>query len=273
MPPCSGNIPKAAGETALQKNVWPHRLIMALVLPAAAATLFDAPGTTGVFDTLLLLLATAGSISALVRQLPLQSVLFAAFITALIGTAAHGLSERTGIPLGPLSFGETVGPQLFNTVPWSVGLIWIIAIFNSRGVARLVLRPWRKVRTYGFLLMGLTAGLALVFDLALEPYAHVKRFWFWHPTKIPFTWHGASPMSFIGWTFVALIILAVIMPFLIRKQPGKSSRPDFNPLVIWIGALALFGVAAAQAGYWTAAGVDAAAAVVVTIFSWRGAKW
>ena len=39
---------------------------------------------------------------------------------ALIGGAAHGLSARTGLPFGPLSFGEQSGPQLFNTVPWTV---------------------------------------------------------------------------------------------------------------------------------------------------------
>lgn len=269
-----GTVQKPSGETTLKKKAWPHLLIIGLTLAAAALTLFGPLGTTGDLDMLLLLLlATAGSISALARNLPLQSVLFAAFITALFGTIAHGLSARTGIPLGPLSFGKAVGPQLFNTVPWTVGLIWIIAIFNSRGVARVILRPWRKMRNYGFLLIGLSAGLAMVFDLAFEPYAGAKRFWFWHPTKLHVNWHGASPVSFMGWTFVSLMILAVITPFLIRKQPGQSSATDLTPLVLWLGAMALFAATSAQAGYWSAVGLDAAAAVAVAMFSWRGARW
>lgn len=255
------------------KAAWPGYLIMTLTLGAAIATVFNPPNTTGNLDALLLLLATAGSIVISARQLPLQSVLFAAVITAFVGSIAHGLSARTAIPLGPLSFGESIGPKLFNTVPWTIGLFWIIAIFNSRGVARLVLRPWRKVRNYGFWLIGLTAGLALVFDLALEPYAHEKRLWLWLPTKIPVNWYGASPVGFVGWVFVTLIILAIIMPYLIRKQPGNPSAPDFAPLGLWGGAMVLFGANAAQAGQWPALMLDAVAAVTVGIMSWRGAKW
>jgi uncharacterized membrane protein len=272
MTPDPGTLENTAGKTTVKPG-WPHHLIVALTLALAVATLFNPPGTTTNLDALLLLLATASSISILTRHLPVQSVLFAAFITAFIGTVAHGLSARTGLPLGPLSFGESIGPQLFNTVPWTVGLLWIIAVFNSRGVARLVLRPWRKVKNYGFLLIGLTAGLALVFDLALEPFAHLKHFWLWLPTKIPVNWYGASPVSFLGWTFVVLIILAIIMPYLIRKQPGNPSAPDFAPLILWLGAMLLFAVNAARSAQWPALGLDVVAALLVAVFSLRGARW
>ncbi|HEY2329867.1 MAG TPA: hypothetical protein VGI63_08655, partial [Verrucomicrobiae bacterium] len=106
MRPPTGTVQNPAAGTAIKKN-WPHCLIFTLTLVAAVATLFNPVGTTSNLDALLLLLATAGSISSLARQLPLQSVLFAAFITALIGGAAHGLSARTGLPFGPLSFGAT----------------------------------------------------------------------------------------------------------------------------------------------------------------------
>src|SRR5690242_21923535 len=105
---------KPAGTMIFRSNAWLHHLVIVLTLLTALGTLFVSADAAGELDALLLLLATIASVSALARQLPLQSVLFAAFITALIGTAAHGLSERTGIPLGPLSFGESVGPQLFN---------------------------------------------------------------------------------------------------------------------------------------------------------------
>ena len=273
MQPNPGPTQNPAGATLLKKTDWPHHLILTLTLAAAVATFFSPFSTTSNLDALLLLLATAGSISTLARQLPLQSVLFAAFIIALIGGAAHGLSARTGLPFGPLSFGETSGPQLFNTVPLTVPLLWIVAIFNSRGVARLMLRPWRRVKTYGFLLMGLATALALAFDLALEPFARVKHLWLWQPTKIPVTWHGASPLSFLGWAFVSVLILAIIMPYLIRKQPGNPSAPDFAPLTLWLGAIVLFAVNSAQAGQWAVVILDTVTAGVVLLFSWRGARW
>ncbi len=269
----TGPAQNPAGATTLKKRDWPHYLLLTLTLVAATATLVSPPGAASNLYALLLLLAVASSIAALARQLPLQSVLFAAFITALIGGAAHGLSARTGLPFGPLSFGESSGLPLFNTVPPNVLLLWVIAIFNSRGVARLVLRPWRRVKTYGFLLMGLTAALALAFDFALEPFAHLKHLWLWEPTKIPVTWFGASPLSFLGWTFVSLMILAIIMPYLIRKQPGNPSAPDFAPLALWLGAIVLFSVNAAQANLWLPVIVNIVIAGVATFFSWRGAKW
>jgi hypothetical protein len=80
-------------------------------------------------------------------------------------------------------------------------------------------------------------------------------------------------VSFVGWTFVSLLILAIIMPYLIRKQPGNPSAPDFAPLALWLGAIFLFGCNAAEAGLWAAVIVNATLAAVATTFSWRGAKW
>ena len=273
MLPNSDRVNTANSETTLKKKATWHYVAVSLTLLAAVATLFDQPKTTHFSDTLLLVFATAGSVTTLWRQLPLQSVLFAAGLTALLGAAAHGLSAGTGIPLGPVSFGPASGPKLFNIVPWSVGLLWIIVIFNSRGVARLILRPWRKIKNYGFILLGLTAGLSLVFDLGLEPYAHLKQLWLWQPTKIHVEWYRASPMTFIGWTFVSLMILAIIMPYLIRKQPGNNSSPDYSPLLLWLGAMILFAINAGLAACWPALTVDVLIVIGVGTFSWRGACW
>jgi len=273
MQPSPRPVENPAGGATLDKKAWPHYLLLTVTLVAAAATFFNPASEASNLDALLLLLATACSIAAPVRQLPLQSVLFAAFIIALIGGAAHGLSVRTGLPFGPLTFGVSAGPKLFNTVPPVMPLLWIIAIFNSRGVARLMLRPWRRVKNYGILLMGLTAGLALAFDFALEPFAHGKHLWRWQPTILTLTWYGATPLCFLAWAFVALLILALIMPYLIRKQPGNPSAPDFAPLILWLGAIVLFTVNSAQAGQWAAVILDAVIAGVAAIFSWRGVRW
>jgi len=74
-----------------------------------------------------------------------------------MGGAVHALGATMEIPFGPFQFGPEAGPQLFKTLPWAMPLIWVAAILNSRGVVRLILRPWRKIRSYGFWLIGLTA--------------------------------------------------------------------------------------------------------------------
>ena len=182
--------------------------------------------------------------------------------------------RRSTLPFGPFIFNETAGAKLFDCIPWTVPLLWIVAIFNSRGVARLGLRPWRKTKNYGWWLIGLTAVLTVVFDLALEPVAaRVKHFWLWQPTKLHITWHGASPLNFLGWAFVSLLILAFITPSLIKKQPGSSGAPDFMPFGLWLGAMTLFAASSAMAGLWPAVIVDAVLAGAATVFAIRGAKW
>jgi len=235
-----------------------------------------APRVSSAWDAATIALAAAASLAALRRQLPWQNVLPAGLIAATIGGIAHGLSANPdlALPFGPVVFCPAAGGKIFNAVPWTVPLLWVIAIFNARGVARLILRPWRKVKNYGYWLMGLTAALAVAFDVALEPFAcATKRFWLWQPTKISLTWQGATPLNFLGWTFVALLIMAFATPSLIRKQPGNPSAPDLHPLGLWLGALLLFAIAAARAGLWGPVVVDAGLAAVTTAFALRGVKW
>lgn len=233
-----------------------------------------APKAASAWDGTLIVLATVAGIVALARQLPLQNVLLAAVITALAGGLAHGLSSKTSLPLGPIVFKPEAGGQIFGFVPWIIPLLWVIAIFSARGVARLILRPWRKVKNYGFWLIGFTALLAVAFDIALEPFAwHVKHFWLWHPTRLAVTWQGTTLLNFVGWAFVSLLILAFATPSLIRKQPGNRSSADIHPLILWLGALSLFAVGSAVVGLWPAVVVDAGIALVTAIFAVRGAIW
>lgn len=246
------------------------------LLGAAFLVEISVPNLSPVLDAAALTLAAAASIAALHRQLPLQNVLLAAFIAALCGSAAHGLSSKpdVGIPFGPVVFNPACGAKIFHLLPWTIPLLWIVAIFNARGTARLILRPWRKVKNYGYWLIGLTAALAVAFDFALEPFAwHVKHFWLWQHTKIPVTWQGATLLNFVGWAAVSLLILVFATPALIRKQPGSRGTPDWQPFAVWLGAIALFTAGTAEAGLWLAAGVDAAIALVTTVFAVRGAKW
>lgn len=234
----------------------------------------NAPDTPDWLDALLISLATAGTLAALWRRLPLQNVLAAALIIAVMGGAAHIVGEITGIPFGPFTFGPAAGPKLFKTVPWAVPLLWVVVILNSRGVARLILRPWRKTKTYGLWVIGLTAALVMMFDLALDPFAsRVGHYWLWTPTKFPVTWQGAPLVNFLSWAAVSLFMLAFVTPLLINKRPKGPSRPDYHPLGLWLGALLLFAVAAVLKGLWPAAAADAGMGVVTAVFAIRGAGW
>jgi uncharacterized membrane protein len=244
-----------------------------------AAYVFTLAAVIGKSDTdlpeaFLLLLAAFSTLTALARRLPAQNVLLAAFLTALIGSAAHFCGVKTGIPFGLFMFGPAAGAKFAGPLPWIMPLFWVVAVLNSRGVARLVLRPWRKMRTYGFWLMGLTAMFTMLFDCALEPFAtHGKHYWIWMSTGLTVTSQGSPVSNLVGWFIVTLLILAFTTPVLINKQLSKRSAPDLHPLVVWLGAILLFGIAAAVHGFQVAAAIDAVIGLATAAFAIRGARW
>ena len=272
-----GNQPAAT--LAEKMKAWFHWLFVVLLAAAFALVLaangrsLELPGPPGWPEALLLSLATVSTITALARQLPMQNVLLAAFVIALLGGAVHALGVTTGIPFGPFLFGAEAGPQFFKTLPWAMPLIWVVAILNSRGVVRLILRPWRKIRSYGFWLIGLTAALTMLFDLTFDPFAsRVKHYWLWVPTKFPLPWQGAPLVNFFSWAVVALLMLAFVTPALINKNPARRA-PDFHPLAVWLGAILLFGSASVLHGMWEAVVVDGTIAVLAATFAIRGGRW
>jgi uncharacterized membrane protein len=233
------------------------------------------PGRTGWPGAVLLLLAVACTIAALSRHLPMQNILLATAFIGLTSGAATWLDLKTGIPFGSLTLGQIAGPKLFfKAVPWVMPVIWILAVLNSRGVARLILRPWRKMQAYGFWLIGVTTALTVLFDLALDPFAsRVKHYWTWEPTKLPVSWQGAPLVNFLGWVVVTLLILAFVTPMLINKQQRKKFPPDLHPLGVWLGGIVLFGAGAASAGLWPAAAMDGIIGAAVAVVAVRGARW
>ena len=208
------------GQVAL---VW-----LRLWLPAAPFG--DARWPEGV----LVVLTAATTLASLTRQLPGQNVVAASLMIAIIGGSLEALGAQAAVPFGPFEYTAEIGQRLFEPLPWAVPLLWLILILNGRGVARLVLRPWRRSRSYGFWLIGLTTLLVVLFDLGLEPFAtSVKHYWLWHPTKTAIQWYGAPWVNFFSWAVIILLILVFVTPFLLIKRPGQNA-PCYHPLVVWL---------------------------------------
>lgn len=246
----------------------------ALVL-TVLITGWQLPGKAGWPEAMLLFTGTMSTLAALSRQLAMQNALLAAGVIAGIGTGAHLIGALTAIPFGPFRFTENAGPRLFNRVAWLLPFLWVLLVLNSRGVARLILRPWRKLRAYGFWLIGLTVVLTVLLEAGFEPFAVVvKKYWLWEPTRLPFTWGGAPLTNFLGWLVTALLIMAFAAPALIDKRARPVSRPpDYHPLITWLLALVLFATGLALGKLWLHAGYCLALGVISTLFAIRGARW
>jgi putative membrane protein len=222
-------------------------------------------------EGLLVVLATATLLASLTTHLPGQNVMLASLIIAFISGAVVTLGGLTAIPFGPFVYTDAIGQQIFYPLPWAMPLIWIVALLASRGMARLVLRPWRNTPNYGYWLLGLTVLLVTLFDLGLDPFAtQVKHLWRWTPTRLRLEWYTAPFVNFLGWAVTALLILAFITPALINKKPMKQPPPDYHPLVVWLLLNLLFATGAAVDRLWPVVTVVAVVSVIGVAFALRG---
>lgn len=249
-------------------------LVMGVLVVMTLVTSFRLPGKPGWAEAVLVFLTATATIIALAGHVPVQQVLLGATVIAGIGGLGHGLAAATAIPFGPIHFLDA-GPKMFGYLAWPMPVIWVIAVLNSRGVARLILRPWRKLRSYGFWLLGLTAALTVLYSLALEPFAtRVRNFWMWMPTKLPVKWFDAPLTNIVGWVLVSALILAFATPCLINKQQRpRLSTPDYHPLLVWLLSMTLFGVGAFASGVWLAGLYAAGVGLLAATFALRGARW
>ena len=220
-----------------------------------------------------LLCAAITSLLALGRRLPVQNVVMAAAVIMVISGGVIGVGTMTGVPFGPFVYSEALGEKIFNVLPWSIPLIWIVIVINSPGVARLMMRPWRKTNFYGFWVIGLTCLLAVILDLGLEPFAvYVKNYWVWRMPDSVAAWYSAPWINFLGWFVATLAILVFATPWLINKQPIK--RPiDYHPLITWLLLNAWFMAGNGVKHLWPAVGLSLISCVFVATYAIRGARW
>jgi len=224
-------------------------------------------------DGLLVVLAAAATLAWLTTQLPGQNVMLAGIIIGFIAGAIESVGALTGVPFGPKSFTSNIGQELFHPLPWAMPVVWLILVLNARGVARLLLKPWRRTPNYGFWLIGLASGLVAFVQLGLDPYANrVKHFWIWAESKTSLQWYTAPWVNFISCLVTATIILAFATPSLINKSPAKTPpSPDWQPLALWLLLNALLAAGALANQLWPAAIVVlVGSAAIAAIAVWNG---
>jgi len=200
-----------------------------------------------ILQALVLVLALITTLLALARTLPWQNVLAAAALIALASAIIQTIGLKTGIPFGHYFYARDFGPRLARLLPWPIPCLWIVAVINSRGVARLILRPWRDRPDRGLRSIALTSLLTVLFDAGLEPFAvRANYFWTWRASRIKI-WYGVPWTNFAGWMLTAFLILVITTPWLLNKKPEVNPPPDYYPLLIWVILTLL--IALANASY------------------------
>lgn len=207
----------------------------------------------------------------LARRLPLQNVTTVVALSAALGFAVEALNAWTDLPFGHRRFTRAVGLDVLG-VAWHQSFLWVALTLSGRGVARLILRPWRKLRYYGFWVMAVATALSLALAMAGEAVGTHSAWWWRENRAGVWTWYGAPVVSVCGWLITALLIYGFTTPWFLNKQPVKQPT-DWHPLVVWEVLLLWLTAANAFQGAWFAVGVGSAAGVTAALLAYRGGTW
>ncbi|HEY5911860.1 MAG TPA: hypothetical protein VJA21_14755 [Verrucomicrobiae bacterium] len=215
-------------------------------------------GDSQIAEGVLVILGVAATLAAFLGELPAQNLLLASLLIAGISVAADSLTAKAGLPLAG---GQHAGISDVSLV-WAPPLIRVFEILNSRGLARLVLRPQRQNANYGFWVLGLTVLLAVAFEMNLGPLAtFVSGCSSGKPEYALAGWHSTSCLALGVRALAALLTVAVVTPSLIDKRPNSltaavgGNRDSVGLFSFWGWASSnfLFLTVATTHGLWLAA--------------------
>ncbi len=207
----------------------------------------------------------------LARRLPMQNVVAVVCLAAVMGSAVEALNAATNLPFGHRAMTDQAGIQTVGVGGYQP-FLWVALAISGRGVARLILRPWRKLGYYGFWVMGAATLLTLVLVLMYEPFGTGAGWWWRENRAGAWNWYGAPVASVFGWVLTTLLIYGFTTPWFLNKQPVKQPT-DWHPLLVWEGLLVWMVLGNAVQGAWTAVVVGAAVGTTAAVMAVRGGTW
>ena len=135
--------------------------------------------------------------------------------------------------------------------------------------ARLMLRPLRRDKFYGYYLLLISSGLVFLADLLLEPYAsQVAGWWSW-PQSEPVAKAGLFWGVGVAWLLSAAFILMLATPWLLPKRPIPTT-PTLHSPAIWLALLAWFTGGDLRHGFFVAGAIGLVTLGVVGGLTWSG---
>jgi putative membrane protein len=112
------------------------------------------------------------------------------FITYVVTILLEIVGVITGVIFGEYTYGNVLGVKL-GGVPLVVGLNWVIVIWGAILIAH-------RLTKNKFLIALLSAVIAVIFDILLEPVAIEFGYWSWSDISVPI-------QNYIAWFLIAFI--------------------------------------------------------------------
>lgn len=145
-------------------------------------------------------------------------LLWAAF-TYIITFLFEVIGVKTGMIFGEYNYGSTLGIKLFD-VPLIIGFNWVFVILGSIAISRLMTDNI-------FLSSIISAFIAFIFDLILEPIAIKLNYWSWSEGIIPI-------QNYLAWFVIAFIASVFFLKLNLKLRSDISIHYFFIQLVFFI---------------------------------------
>ncbi len=207
------------------------------------------------------------------EQVPLRKCIIASIITYLWMALINFGSATIGVPLGNVIYADAFGTAFNGKLTLLEPATWVAVIFIGRGIGKAIMRPWHKLKYYGFWVLGITCVVGLIYELTFSPIAtHVLGFAFWNTEPSVPAWYGEPWISIGARVAMVMILLLIITPILLPKGPTLP-RSRFFPIIAWLGIQIPLGVILVINGMWAAVISMVCSNVPMLWFAVRGALW
>jgi uncharacterized membrane protein len=176
----------------------------ALILSSpSAAAVYGAAFT--VFARGQVLLAAAALLFVLVRRAGTRWIPAFALIY-LISLASELSGTTVGLPFGPYSYTDGLGPKWFGHVPLLIPLSWFLMAVPSYALARRLTLASRSPAAR--VLVG--SLVLLSWDLALDPaMSHATKYWIWGEGATG-PYYGMPWLNLFGWYVTGIALMVVL---------------------------------------------------------------
>lgn len=141
----------------------------------------------------------------------------------IAGMMVEIIGVETGFPFGAYHYTDLLGPSIVG-VPWMLGVNWVIVILCTWAIAcRLTNNMW--IASF------IGAGLTVLLDLLIEPFAINYGLWVWDA--------GLPPMqNYLGW-FASAFIMLLVFNIITGKVRNSIAELSYLVMTFFFGALLL----------------------------------
>jgi bisanhydrobacterioruberin hydratase len=168
---------------------------------------------------------------AVIRAKTAQMGFFLLGVLGLYALLLESSAIHTGFPYGEFIYNDLLGEKVFGLTPWTVAFAWPPILLLAYTFARAIVPNDKIIVGFskGLRITGLTALLAMLIDLVLDPAAVQLGFWAWEE---PGFYYGVPVVNFVGW-LISGFVGATLLHVLWKNTPVPKELAYSGLAILW----------------------------------------